>query len=179
VSCRELADTGDVRALLVFDDATAYPVEFDLRGSVDDVRRRLSVVDADEEAPASEEHAAPRGPGRPRLGVVGREVTLLPRHWEWLSAQPGGASVALRRLVERARRENEATDRVRGAQEAALRFMSAIAGDEAGYEEAARALYAGDEARFAECTATWPTDIRDYAWTLAAPVFKPDDDAGS
>lgn len=103
--------------------------------------------------------------------MVAREVTLLPRHWDWLARQPGGASVALRKLVEGARRESGVTDPRREAQEAAYRFMSALAGNEPGYEEATRALFAGNEARFAETTASWPRDIRDYASMLAAPAF--------
>ena len=116
--------------------------------------------------------AAPaRGPGRPKLGVVAREVTLLPRHWDWLAAQPGGASVALRRLVEDARRVSASDDRRRAAQEAAYRFMQAMAGDQPGYEDATRALFAGDVARFEERTAAWPEDVREHASLLAADAF--------
>jgi hypothetical protein len=110
----------------------------------------------------------PRGPGRPKLGVVAREVTLLPRHWEWLNAQPGGASVALRKLVEEARRQNGEKDRVRRARETAYRFMAAMAGNYESFEEAARALFAGDRPRFATMIAAWPQDIRDHATKLAA-----------
>jgi hypothetical protein len=106
-----------------------------------------------------------RGRGRPKLGVTAREVTLLPRHWEWLAAQPGGASVALRRLVENARRSDAA--RARAAQEAAYRFINAIAGDQPGYEEALRALFANDLAGFAQRIAAWPPDIRSHALNLA------------
>ena len=112
---------------------------------------------------------APRG--APDCGVVGREVTLLPRHWEWLSAQPGGASVALRKLVEQARRENAGRDRARRSQEVAFRFMSAMAGNMAGFEEASRALFAGGRERFEGLTAPWPPDVRDYAARLAADAF--------
>ncbi len=121
----------------------------------------------DEEPPI----AAPRGPGRPRLGVVAREVTLLPRHWEWLGGQPGGASVALRKLVEQARKANGGRDRQRRAQEAAYRFMSALAGDLAGFEEAIRALFAGDRARFDQLVAPWPVDVGEYARRLGARAF--------
>ncbi len=107
------------------------------------------------------------GAGRPRLGVVAREVTLLPRHWQWLSSQPGGASVALRKLVDEARLANIGKDRVRQSQEAAYRFMSAMAGDAPGFEEAARALFAGDEHRFEQCISVWPEDVRDHAKRLA------------
>jgi hypothetical protein len=110
----------------------------------------------------------PRSPGRPKLGVVAREVTLLPRHWEWLNRQPGGASVALRKLVEDARRVNEGRDGVRRAQEVAYRFMSTIAGDLPGFEEATRALFARDRSRFGENTLSWPADVREHASKLAA-----------
>ena len=76
--------------------------------------------------------------------MVAREVTLLPRHWEWLAQQSGGASVALRRLVDQARRGTEDKDRIRRAQEAAYRFMSAMAGNRPNFEDAIRALFAGD-----------------------------------
>jgi uncharacterized protein len=115
---------------------------------------------------------APRGPGRPKLGVVAREVTLLPRHWQWLSGQPGGASVALRKLVDAARHANSAKDRVRQSQEAAYRFMSAMAGDAPGFEEAARSLFAGDARRFEQCLGAWPEDVRDHTRTLAENALR-------
>jgi hypothetical protein len=116
----------------------------------------------------SEQSADPaRGRGRPRLGVVAREVTLLPRHWDWLNSQPGGASVALRKLVEEARRIRGDHDRVRSAQEAAYHFLTAIAGNLPGFEEALRALFAYDRRRFADLIAGWPQDVRDHAVQLA------------
>ncbi|MCL4368014.1 MAG: DUF2239 family protein [Actinobacteria bacterium] len=174
-STRARVDAGDARTVLIFDDATAEPIEMDFRGSIEDVLRRLS-DDASDDGDAADvgdpETALPaRAPGRPRLGVVGREVTLLPRHWAWLSAQPGGASVALRKLVEQARRVNEDRDRARRSQEVAFKFMSAMAGNEPGFEEASRALFAGDRQRFAEHTAPWPPDVRTYAAGLAANAF--------
>ncbi|HDR9526974.1 TPA: DUF2239 family protein, partial [Burkholderia stabilis] len=111
--------------------------------------------------------------GRPKLGVVSREVTLLPRHWEWLATQPGGASVALRKLVEDARRTHAAADRHRDAQTRAYHFMSAMAGDLPGFEEAARALYANDPARLAELVSGWPDDVRDHALALARGDLPP------
>jgi hypothetical protein len=115
---------------------------------------------------------AVRKPGRPKLGVVPREVTLLPRHWDWLAGQPGGASVALRKLVEQARRTNQDKDRLRLAQEAAYRFMSTMAGNEPGFEEAARALFAANQVRFSEFVEPWPIDVRDHAKKLAARAFE-------
>jgi len=143
---------------LVFEDATGRQVDLDPRGTPDEIAIRYS-----DEVSATE----PRGRGRPRLGVVAREVTLLPRHWDWLNSQPGGASVALRKLVEEARRTSGDRDRIRSAQESAYRFMSAMAGNFPGFEEAARALFAYDRRRFGDCIAGWPEDIRDYAIKLA------------
>src|SRR6185436_5318754 len=137
------------RAVLIFEDATGRAVDVDTRGSDADVVERLARTHPDLVEAA-------RGPGRSKLGVVAREVTLLPRHWDWLSAQPGGASVALRKLVEDARRTSEPRDRVRRAQEAAYRFMSAMAGNLPGFEEAARALFAANRERFAAETEPWP-----------------------
>ncbi|EOT7483523.1 TPA: DUF2239 family protein [Pseudomonas aeruginosa] len=153
---------GAAGPLLVFDNATGRSVDLDIRGSSEDLLARLVV--AGERQPAEE--AAPRGRGRPKLGVVAREVTLLPRHWEWLAAQPGGASVALRKLVEEARRSQ--SGRARQAQERAYHFMNAMAGDLPGFEEATRALFAGDPEGFAERIAGWPTDVREHAAWLAS-----------
>ena len=153
------------RRVLVFEDASGRQVDLPLELPEGELLRRLGSP-----APAAEP-APPRGPGRPKLGVVAREVTLLPRHWDWLAAQPGGASVALRKLVEDERRVSANGDRRRAAQEAAYRFMQAMAGDLPGYEDATRALFAGDFARFEEQTATWPDDVREHAALLAADAF--------
>ena len=147
--------------VLIFDEVTSNLIEVDFRGSPEDVGRRL----------AEEGEAPPRRPGRPKLGVVAREVTLLPRHWDWLASQPGGASVALRKLVEQARLTNQGRDRRRRAQEAAYRFLSAMAGNEPGFEEATRALFAGKRERFDEMVEAWPEDVREHAKKLAAVAF--------
>lgn len=159
--------------VLVFDDATGRVVEFDVRGTPEEVARRAEAAEATQAGPNARAAApaAPRGPGRPRLGVVAREVTLLPRHWDWLSRQPGGASVALRKLVEEARKAAGGRDRQRQAQESAYRFMVALAGDLPGFEEATRALFAGDAGRFANEMASWPPDVRTHAVRLASAAF--------
>lgn len=115
-----------------------------------------------------------KGPGRPKLGVTPREVTLLPRHWDWLAQRPGGASVALRKLVEAASRDPKA-ERV-AARDAAYRFASAMGGDEAGFEEAMRALYAGKRKKFHRQLESWPPDVREHLEKMAAPVFNSDDE---
>jgi len=162
--------------VLVFDNTSAHPVEFDLRGTVEDVVARIDQA-APSAAEPAESESRPRGPGRPKLGVIAREVTLLPRHWDWLAAQPGGASVTLRKLVEDARRAAEGADRRRVAQEAAYRFMSAMAGNAAGFEEATRALFAADAAAFESLTHTWPAGVRDFARELASRAFNPQQEA--
>ena len=153
--------------ILIFDDATGRAIDLDLRGSHRDIIARLPQPRAAEPETAPEA----RGRGRPKLGVVSREVTLLPRHWDWLNARPGGASVTLRKLVEEARRANADTDRLRAARDAAYHVMSAMAGDRPGFEEASRALFAGDAARFAELIGAWPADIRDHLRRQAAVAF--------
>lgn len=145
----------DGTRVLVFSDATGRETDLDVSGSEDDIRARYA---------GTEE---PRRRGRPRLGVTAREVTLLPRHWDWLAAQPGGASATLRRLIDAARRQPEAQTRT--ARDAAYRFMAAIAGDYPGFEEAARALYAGDRVALEARFAPWPADIAGHALKLAFP----------
>jgi hypothetical protein len=173
LKAKELIDRNDSAAILIFDDITSEQVEIDFRGSAEQVLQRLSATETSaskaQETAASEQTA--RGPGRPKLGVIGREVTLLPRHWDWLNQQSGGASVALRKLVEEAKRRSEERDQKRRAQESAYRFMSAMAGNQANFEEATRAFFAGDQPRFEELSEPWQIDIRDHARTLAARAF--------
>ncbi|MDA9529867.1 DUF2239 family protein [Bradyrhizobium sp. CCBAU 25338] len=152
--------------IIIFDDGTGRSIDFDLRGEDREVLARLEKL-APPPAEAAETPAEPRGRGRPKLGVVAREVTLLPRHWEWLNAQAGGASVALRKLVDEARRASGAKDRERQARDAAYHFMSTMAGNLPQFEEASRALFADDRRRFTGLIADWPTDIRDHIVKLA------------
>ncbi|GAO01857.1 DUF2239 family protein [Anaeromyxobacter sp. PSR-1] len=146
-------DAGGAPAL-VFHDASGKQVDFDLRGTVAEVLARA-------------EPPRRAGPGRPRLGVVSREISLLPRHWEWLERQPGGISAALRRLVDEARRREPDRARARRVREAADRFMWAIAGDLPGAEEASRALYARDGQRLRTLVRAWPRDVRAHLLALA------------
>jgi len=150
---------------IIFSDTTGRSLDLDLRGSDDEIIARLpkAALPPTPEAEVNE----PRGRGRPKLGVVAREVTLLPRHWEWLNAQPGGASVALRKLVDEARRASGDRDRLRAARDAAYHFMAVMAGNLAHFEEASRALFADDRRRFVGLIADWPTDIRDHIVKLA------------
>jgi len=178
-AARQMLDRRKDASILVFDGRTSAPVEIDFRGSVDDVLARLPAMNA--ASFTTEDVNAPiaRGPGRPKLGVVAREVTLLPRHWDWLSRQKGGASVAIRKLVEDARRANEDRDRVRLAQDSAYRFMSVMAGNRPRFEEAIRALFANDAARFKELIAQWPADVSDHTARLAEQAFRRDEQVRS
>jgi hypothetical protein len=146
---------------LIINDATGQSIDLDLRGDEEAVTARYTVA-----APPQ----APKVRGRPKLGVVAREVTLLPEHWDWLAAQPGGASVALRKLVHEARRSGGETVQTRQARDRAYHAMSTLAGDLAGFEEASRALYAGDRERLVTQMATWPEDVRTYVLQLAEPT---------
>lgn len=141
----------DAQNLLLFDDATGRQVDIDLRGAV--------------------QQQAQRARGRPKMGVQAREITLLPRHWEWLAMQPGGASATLRRLVEQARKESEGRVTPRAAMDAAYHFLTVMAGDRPGYEAAIRALYAKERAAFEANVAGWPSAIRDHGMMLAGPAF--------
>jgi hypothetical protein len=163
--------------ILIFDDLTSELVEIDFRGTPARVLQRIRnrSVNAVSISEPIQPNTETRRPGRPKLGVVAREVTLLPRHWKWLASQPGGASVALRKLVEHARQANQNHDLRRRAQESAYRFLSAMAGNEPGFEEAVRALFAGRQKRFHEIVAPWPKDVRNHAEKLvAAACVEPD-----
>ena len=168
LKAKQAFDAHPDRPVLVFDDADGRTVEVPLELPAADLLRLLAQPQL---AASTDAAPVPRRPGRPKLGVVAREITLLPRHWDWLAAQPGGASVALRRLVEDARKVFSGDDRRRAAQEATFRFMQAMAGDLPGFEEASRALFAGDVARFEEHVARWADDVRDHATWLATDAF--------
>ncbi|MDQ8726466.1 DUF2239 family protein [Bradyrhizobium sp. LHD-71] len=163
LAVKAVVDRGDQSPVLIFDDATSQQIEVDLRGTPQDVAARLAG-----RPPASVASTGqPRRAGRPKLGVVGREVTLLPRHWDWLAEQPGGASVALRRLIDAERKSSEFNNLGRKAQEVTYRFMHAVAGNFSHFEEASRALFAGDRETFVRLTEAWPVDVRDHArWLM-------------
>ncbi|WP_406697786.1 DUF2239 family protein [Singulisphaera sp. Ch08] len=177
---KEVIDRGETAPVLIFDDVTSELVEVDFRGTAEEVVGKLEPRASDvRPAAAAISPVAPRGPGRPKLGVVAREVTLLPRHWDWLNEQPGGASVALRKLVEAARRENEGRDRARRAQESAYRFMVAMAGNLPGFEEATRALFAKDPKRLEVLICDWPEDVRTHVLRLARETQESPADAAT
>ncbi len=143
------------RAVLIFDDGTGSQIDFDFRGTEEDVLARAFPP-------------APKpGRGRPTLGVVCGEVSLLPRHWDWLKRQGNNASATLRRLVDDAIRNEPASARAKRAVEAADREMWALAGNLPGCEEASRALYARDFERFRSLVSAWPRDVANHLSGLA------------
>jgi hypothetical protein len=158
------AHHGEDEAVLVFEDHTGNQIDFDLRGTAEETVERLSShpLFADEREPRR------AGPGRPKLGVISREVSLLPRHWDWLEAQRGGISVALRSLVEEARKRGQSRQVARKAWEAAGKFMWTMGGDLPDFEEASRALYAKNDAQVRSLTAAWPKDIRKHLARLVS-----------
>ncbi len=152
-------DGGTGGALLAFDAQTGKQVDFDLSGTLEEVLLRT--------APPP-----PRaGPGRPKLGVVAREISLLPRHWEWLETQPSGASAAIRRLVDEARNREPEKERARIAREGTGRVLTAVAGNRVGFEEALRALYAGNRQSFEVRAKEWPPDVYAHASAMAEPSW--------
>lgn len=147
-------DGGGSQRVLIFDDSSGEQVDFDFSGDVEELVER--VVGREQK----------RTPGRPKLGVVGREISLLPRHWEWLDRQPQSASATIRRLIDAARKENPGASEERRRIEAADRFIWVMAGELANFEEASRALYARDWERLRELTREWPVDVRDHLFHL-------------
>ncbi len=158
VGVRTELGTNPTASILIFDDSTGKQVDFDLNNP-----------------PVEQAEAPSRGPGRPKLGVVAREVTLLPRHWDWLADQPSGASAALRRLVDAARKNETPRDQARRAAAAIGRIMTVLAGNRPNFEEAYRSLDAGDRNRFTELIRDWPEDIRTHLLTQAESAFAPTD----
>lgn len=167
---KDALDDRYLTQLLIFDDSTGKQIDVDFRGKTDDVLKRLREQFGD--FPGTEvNHQPTQRVGRPKLGVVSGEVTLLPRDWEWLKSQPGGASVTLRKLVDEARRAGGKQSKIRESQEATYHFMTAMAGNFHQYEEALRALYAGDLDRFNHFIDDWTPDIRNHIKRLAANAF--------
>jgi hypothetical protein len=156
-------DEGIQERLAIYRDEDARVLDFDFRGSVEEVLGRLGrhpIVGAEVEPPK------PRGPGRPKLGVVSREITLLPRHWDWLKEKRGGASATLRRLVDDARKVDSGENGDKEIQGRVYAFISDLASDLPAFEEVSRALFAGEYGRMTELAGDWPKDVRAYLTKL-------------
>jgi hypothetical protein len=162
-AAKEQFDQGITSRIAIFSDDTGETIEIDFRGTVNDVLARLThhpMLNTQVQNEPVENGLKRVGPGRPKLGVVSREVSLLPRHWDWLAKQSGGASNALRRLVEDARKKNEAQDRQREIESAVHRFMWDMAGNEPHFEDVTRAFYIRDFQTMGTLMKDWPTDVR-------------------
>ncbi len=168
MKAKQAFDAHPQRPLRIFEDAGGRTIELPLDLAAADLLRLIEHPEARDDAAGKPRK---RRPGRPRLGVVPREVTLMPEHWDWLAAQPGGASVALRRLVDEARKVSADADRHRAAQETAYRFLQAMAAGQPEFDAIARALYAGESGRFESLLLAWPEDVREHALWLAAEAF--------
>ena len=177
-AAKQATDRGADGPILVFDNRTGEVVEIDIRGTARDVMQRLIQSEPPGAVPGGGTQA--RGPGRPKLGVIAREVTLLPGQWDWLDEQPGGASAALRRLVYEARRSKDERRASRQAQDAVYRFMTTMAGNFPGFEEALRAFYRREQGRFNGLIRDWPVDVRRHIKRLvrAATQARPPADPG-
>jgi len=164
----------DTKSFLLFNGESGHQIDLDLTGSDAELlqRYRSDLSSGEKAGDSGNQQPQKRGRGRPKLGVEGREVTLLPRHWEWLETQRGGASATIRRLIDEERKESVAQDRKKAAQDATNRFMYGIGGDLPGFEEAIRALYGGNRQGFIDETNAWSVDIRDCARKFAAPAFE-------
>ena len=178
LKAKEVIESGELAPVLIFDDLTSEQVEVDIRGSAKEVLARIEKSagrDKPEDVLVQSGVDPAPGPGRPKLGVIGREVTLLPRHWDWLNTQPGGASVTLRKLVEAAKRANAGQDRIRLARESTYRFMAVMAGNLPGFEEATRVLFAKKKDRFKDfekLVRVWPRDIRRHIIQLMKETIR-------
>lgn len=168
LAVKSYMDKGHKEPLLVFEDHTGIQIDFNLQGTQEEVLTKLATHPHFAASSPSQEKKA--GPGRPNLGVVSREVSLLPRHWDWLGQQPSGASAALRRLVDEARKRDTGKERVRQAKEAAGKFMWAMTGNLPDFEEACRALYADDREGLENIIVSWPPDIRNHVLKLVYGV---------
>jgi len=153
-------------SVMIFNDETYAIMDIDLSGDAELVKRKAASY-------PTANTPAKKGPGRPKLGVIGKEVTLLPRHWEWLASQQGGPSVTLRKLIDAARRDPQIIEQnnCEQAQNLTYKFCNAIAGDLPGFEEALRCLYAKDKVGFSRHLSEWPIDIAGRANFLAQATW--------
>lgn len=148
----------------IFDHDTGQFLEVDFRGSLSQVVERMkkSFIIETEKI---------RGPGRPKLGVVSKEITLLPKHWDWLNLQANGASGSIRKLIDEAMKRNVAKDELKRSQNSVYKFMTIMAGNYPLYEEALRAFYANDNAKFKYIITNWPKDVRDHLLKMTDQIW--------
>lgn len=161
--CKKHHDEKDPNIrLALYDENTGRAVDIDFERTLDEVLKSLSAHPVLAESQPQPVEDTPKGPGRPKLGVISREVTLLERHWAWLGRQNGSASATLRRLVDKARKENPEADRYYDVREALHHFLWDLAGDFSNFEEATRSLFRNELDAMLDLCGNWPNDIRDY-----------------
>jgi hypothetical protein len=158
--------TADISSVLIFSNSTGKTMDFNFQGTKQDVQKRLELYTS------KEVNSDTSGPGRPKLGVISREISLLPNHWEWLATQSGGASSTIRNLIEDARKKSSGIVSVKQIQERAYKVMSVLAGDLENYEEALRALYKKDQKIFSQNIHSWPVDVKKYLNEITKPLFE-------
>lgn len=143
--------------LLIFSHTDGHQADFNWQGTLEEVIARAS--------PA----AVRTGPGRPKLGVVSTEVTLLPRHWDWLNSQPARASGTIRRLVDQAMAREAGNEKRR--REVLGTILWALAGNEPGFEEASRALYSGNIERLKTLVSAWSGSLGEFvSWWVSGQM---------
>lgn len=155
-----------ISTILIFSDITGKTIDFNFHGSKQEILKRLEVYTSVQDAEPSS------GPGRPKLGVVSREVSLLPRHWEWLATQRGGASATIRTLIEDTMKKASAGQSAKQIQDRVYQIMSVLAGDLSDYEEALRAMYKKDKKSFLGYIEGWPKDVQNYLVKSSKEIFE-------
>lgn len=168
---KQYIDDGDTERIAIYNDLTGVIIDLDFRGTVDDVVKRLSDHPMLPREETAEE--TPRGRGRPKLGVVPREVTLLPRHWEWLGKQRGGSSAAIRRLVDAERKRGRKSEERKEVIEAVHRFIWDIASNFDNFEEVSRALFAGETIKVTDLISGWPPDVQRQVSRMLSRIKTP------
>lgn len=154
-------------SFLIFSDSTGKTIDFNFQGTEKEILKRLEIFVSN-----SDEKIELARPGRPKLGVISREISLLPRHWEWLATQSSGASSSIRNLIEDAIKKSTSKVSLKQQQEKVYRVMTTLAGDLDGYEEAIRSLYKRDRESFIKFTKGWSKDLRSYLEKLTNDVFE-------
>ena len=150
------------QSALILQDSTCQIIDLDLSGDEALLERKANHYPIRSQAPVPDSKDPITG-----------EITLLPRHWQWLAEQGGNASATLRRLIDEARRDpkQKADNECRRRQQLTYRFCQALCGDFQGYEDALRALYAADKDSFKTHISTWPADFALRAEALAEPIW--------
>lgn len=145
--------------VLVFNDQTGQQIDLDLSGSEDDLKQRYTEVEYVKKV------------GRPKLGVISREITLQQKHWNWLDQQSSSASAVIRKLIDKELNDPSSESNIMLAKQAIDHFMLAMLGNMPNYEEATRALYQGNKSHFLALIHNYPKDLKVYLELKAQTAF--------